>query len=91
MTLMELSVQYRANAAALRERALALEGRRRSEPGQAGRLLDSRIQQLRAMWREARDWPSCASATTRGGIDAMAGTRYKRGGAYAADMAATPG
>ena len=38
MTLMELSVQYRANAAALRERALALEGRRRSEPGQAGRL-----------------------------------------------------
>ena len=55
MTLIELSVQYRANAAALRERALALEGRRRSEPGQAGRLLDSRIQQLRAMWREARD------------------------------------
>ena len=51
MTLMELSVQYRANAAALRERALALEGRRRSEPEQAGRLLDSRIQQLRAMWR----------------------------------------
>ena len=38
-----------------RERALALEGRRRSEPEQAGRLLDSRIQQLRAMWREARD------------------------------------
>ena len=29
--------------------------RRRSEPEQAGRLLDSRIQQLRAMWREARD------------------------------------
>ena len=55
MTLMELSVQYRANAAALRERALALEGRRRSEPEQAGRLLDSRIQQLRAMLRGFAD------------------------------------
>ena len=55
MTLMELSVQYRASAEALRERAMALESRRRSEPGQEDRLLDGRIQQLRAMWREARD------------------------------------
>ena len=53
MTLMALSGQYRASAAALRERALALEGLRRA--GEDSRLLESRIRLLRTMWREARD------------------------------------
>ena len=56
MTLKEISGQYRASAAALRERALLLEGRRRAEADEAARrLLESRIRLLRAMWREARD------------------------------------
>lgn len=56
MTLLELSVGYRASAAALRERALLLERQRRETgPGEDARLLDARIRTLRAMWREARD------------------------------------
>ena len=56
MTLKEISGQYRASAAALRERALLLEGRRRAEADEAARrLLESRIRLLRAMWRETRD------------------------------------
>ena len=57
MTLLELSVEYRASAEALRERALTLEHRlaeyRWDAPGRA--RLEDRIKLLRAMWRETRD------------------------------------
>ena len=54
MTLLELSEEYRSSAAALRERALLLEGRRR-ETGDDSPLLDGRIKLLRTMGREARE------------------------------------
>ena len=87
MTLLELSGEYRASAAALRERVLLLEHRLRGVDGDGRRLLEGRIRLLRAMWGGPGSWPSCVSATTRGGTAAMANTRYRRGGAYAADMA----
>ena len=56
MTLLELSVEYRTNADALRERALLLEQRQRETWDEAQRVcLADRIKLLRAMWREARD------------------------------------
>lgn len=56
MTLLELSVEYRSNAAALRERALLLEHQQRKEPDEVQQLcLAERIKLLRTMWREARD------------------------------------
>lgn len=56
MTLLELSVEYRASAAALRERALLLENQQREEWDEGRRMrLDDRIKMLRTMWREARD------------------------------------
>ena len=56
MTLLELSVEYRATASALRERALLLEGQQREMRDEAQRLrLADRIKLLRTMWREARD------------------------------------
>ena len=56
MTLLELSVEYRASAAARRERALLLEQQQRDawDDGQRVQLAD-RIKLLRTMWREARD------------------------------------
>ena len=56
MTLLELSVEYRTNADALRERALLLEQRQREtwDEAQRGCLAD-RIKLLRTMGREARD------------------------------------
>ena len=53
MTLLELSGEYRASAAALRERVLLLEHRLRGADGR--RLLEGRIRLLRAMGREARE------------------------------------
>ena len=56
MTLLELSVEYRASADALRERALELEHRLREDWDPADRvLLEDRIRLLRAMWRETRE------------------------------------
>ena len=56
MTLLELSVEYRASADALRERALELEHRLREDWDPAYRvLLEDRIRLLRAMWRETRE------------------------------------
>ena len=56
MTLLELSVEYRASAAALQERALMLEHQQRETTDEASRVrLDDRIKLLRTMWREARD------------------------------------
>lgn len=58
MTLLELSVQYRAQAEALGARIAALEGAGRppQDPGEAGALLlQARVRMLRTMWREARD------------------------------------
>ena len=56
MTLLELSVEYRTNADALRERALLLEQRQREEWDEARQvMLADRIKMLRTMWREARD------------------------------------
>lgn len=56
MTLLELSAEYRASAAALRERALLLEQRQREEWDEARQvMLADRIKMLRTMWREARD------------------------------------
>ncbi|WP_130870270.1 hypothetical protein [Intestinimonas massiliensis (ex Afouda et al. 2020)] len=56
MTLLELSVEYRASAAALRERALLLENQQREEWDEGRRMrLEDRIKMLRTMWREARD------------------------------------
>ena len=57
MTLLELSGEYRASAAALRERVLLLEHRLRGVDGDGRRLLEGRIRLLRAMGREARDPP----------------------------------
>ena len=55
MTLLELSVEYRTNADALRERALLLEQRQRETWDEAQRVcLADRIKLLRTMWREAR-------------------------------------
>ena len=53
MTLLELSGEYRASAAALRERVLLLEHRLRGVDGDGRRLLEGRIRLLRAMGREA--------------------------------------
>ena len=55
MTLLELSGEYRASAAALRERVLLLEHRLRGVDGDGRRLLEGRIRLLRAMGREARE------------------------------------
>ena len=55
MTLLELSGEYRASAAALRERVLLLEHRLRGADGDGRRLLEGRIRLLRAMGREARE------------------------------------
>ena len=56
MTLLELSVEYRASATALRERALLLESQQREERDEGRRMrLEDRIKMLRTMWREARD------------------------------------
>lgn len=56
MTLQELSVEYRASAAALRERARLLEERRKLAETEGERLaLTGRIHTLQTMWREARD------------------------------------
>ena len=56
MTLLELSVEYRTNADALRERALLLEQRQLETWDEAQRVcLADRIKLLRTMWREARD------------------------------------
>ena len=56
MTLLELSAEYLASAAALRERALLLEQRQREEWDEARQvMLADRIKMLRTMWREARD------------------------------------
>ena len=49
MTLLELSGEYRASAAALRERVLLLEHRLRGADGDGRRLLEGRIRLLRAM------------------------------------------
>ena len=54
MTLLELSGEYRASAAALRERVLLLEHRLRGADGDGRRLQEGRIRLLRAMGREAR-------------------------------------
>ncbi len=87
MTLLELSGEYRASAAALRERVLLLEHRLRGADGDGRRLLEG-VSGCCAPWAgRPGSWPSCVSATTRGGTAAMANTRYRRGGAYAADMA----
>ena len=56
MRLQELSVSYRSSAAALRERAAALERQRReTQDITQQRLLEERIHMLETMWREARD------------------------------------
>lgn len=56
MTLLELSVEYRASAAALRERAILLESQQKNVWDEASRTrLADRIKTLRTMWREARD------------------------------------
>lgn len=56
MTLLELSADYRASAAALQTRALELEQQRRITDSRELRLrLDGRIRLLRTMWREARE------------------------------------
>ena len=56
MTLLELSVEYRASATALRERALQLESQQKNVRDEASRTrLADRIKTLRTMWREARD------------------------------------
>lgn len=56
MTLLELSVEYRASATALRERALLLESQQKNVRDEASRTrLADRIKTLRTMWREARD------------------------------------
>ena len=47
--------EYRASAAALRERVLLLEHRLRGADGDGRRLLEGRIRLLRAMGREARE------------------------------------
>jgi len=56
MTLQELSVEYRASAAALRERAHLLEEKRKLAENEGERLaLTGRIHTLQTMWRETRD------------------------------------
>ncbi|UQT50370.1 hypothetical protein M5E87_13420 [Flavonifractor plautii] len=87
MTLLELSGEYRASAAALRERVLLLEHRLRGVDGDGRRLLEGRIRLLRAMGREARELAVLCERYYERGTAAMANTRYRRGGAYAADMA----
>lgn len=56
MTLLEMSVEYRAQARVLRRRISELELRRANERDAAERLvLEDRIRILETMWREARD------------------------------------
>lgn len=56
MTLLELSSDYRAHAAALRERAALLRERLAHTVDEGERLvLSDRIRMLNTMWREARD------------------------------------
>ena len=56
MTLFELSAEYQANAAVLRERTLLLERQQREAADEASRVrLASRIKLLRTMWGEARE------------------------------------
>ena len=56
MTLLEMSVEYRAQAQVLRRRISELELRRANEPDATERLvLEDRIRILETMWREARD------------------------------------
>ncbi len=56
MTLLELSVEYRAQAQALRARIARLEGLMEKAGTEEERLLlCARLRPLRVMWREARD------------------------------------
>ena len=56
MTLLELSVEYRAQAQALRARIARLEGLMEEAGTEEERLLlCARRRPLRVMWREARD------------------------------------
>ena len=56
MTLLELSVSYRASAAALQERTALLQQRYQQTEDEGERLaLTDRIRVLQAMWRETRD------------------------------------
>ena len=56
MTLLEMSVEYRAQARVLRRRITELELRRNGEADTRARLvLEGRIRTLETMWREARD------------------------------------
>ena len=56
MTLLEMSVEYRAQARVLRRRITELELRRNGEADARARLvLEGRIRTLETMWREARD------------------------------------
>ena len=56
MTLLEMSVEYRAQARVLRRRINELELRRNEERDATERLvLEDRIRILETMWREARD------------------------------------
>ena len=56
MTLLELSVDYRASAAALRERTALLKQQLEQSRDEAERLmLTDRIRTLGIMWRETRD------------------------------------
>lgn len=56
MTLLELSVDYRAAPAALRERTALLEQQLEQSRDEAERLmLTDRIRTLGIMWRETRD------------------------------------
>ena len=56
MTLLELSVSYRASAAALQERTALLQQQSQQTEDEGERLaLTDRIRVLQAMWRETRD------------------------------------
>lgn len=56
MTLLELSEQYRAEAAVLRERIRLLEEEARRTSDEGERLsLQSRVRILNAMWRDTHD------------------------------------
>lgn len=55
MTLLELSQDYRAHALALRERIGELNARLPNATEQERFQLKTRVRDLSAMWREARD------------------------------------
>ena len=88
MTLREMSVEYRAQAQALRGRMQELEKAWKQTKDPAERAnLEGRIWTLEVLWRETRDQAVLLERYYEGGTTAMKSIRYRRGRENERDLA----